>query len=137
MKVLLTTTLALASSLFAASSFADAGCIDDKAKQVFACTGTKATIDTSSVRAGSSFHAALPPPRTAQTPAKPPAPPSSDKARDDRKIRLEARERKLLIDEVLKVESLFGTTRKNAPDRAPNRTATRGRLRRARVGRVS
>jgi TolA-binding protein len=93
-------------------------CIDDKAAQALTCTkGAGPKPLDASKRSGIELHTVQPPARTPST-GKPPAPSATDAGpRDDRKIRLEARQRALLAVEVQRIESLFSGTRKNAPDR--------------------
>jgi TolA-binding protein len=104
--------------LGATTAAAQGVCIDDKAKQSLACAaGGPRQVDVHK-RAGVELHAVQPPARTT-VPAKPPAPTATEGPRDDRTIRLEARQRALLAVEVQRIESLFAGTRKNAPDRHP------------------
>ncbi|MDB4933241.1 MAG: hypothetical protein JWP87_213 [Labilithrix sp.] len=108
----------MVSTLTASAQTRTAACIDEKAKQSFACAGAgPKELDASQRRTGVDLHAVQPPAR-ASAHAKPPAPSASESGpRDDRKIRLEARQRALLAVEVQRIESLFAGTRKNAADR--------------------
>ena len=104
----------LASALVLVSAHARAAdvCIDDAAQRAVACTGTAKAIDGH--RAGPTFHAAKP-----AAPATPkPTPREAEVPRDDRAFRLKARDKALLLVEVQRIESLFASTKKTAPDRA-------------------
>ena len=110
--------LAAVTSGVATRASAQGVCIDEKARQSFTCAGTgPKELDAARNRAGIELHGVAPAAVRTNTPQKPPAPGTSELPRDDRKIRLEARGRALLAVEVQRIESLFGGTRKNAPDR--------------------
>ncbi len=111
--------MVLATASFgAATASAQGVCIDDKAKQSLSCPGGPAKPVSLRKRAGVDLHTVQPPARTS-APARVPAPSATDGARiaDDRKIRLEARQRALLAVEVQRIESLFAGTKRNAADR--------------------
>ncbi len=98
-------------------------CIDEKAKASLNACGGNGPKEFDVGKHGKNpqvnFHSAPPPAdlkkRDQQT--KPSAPSLLDAPRDERKSRLQARQRALLITEISGLESLFATTRKNAPDR--------------------
>src|SRR6478672_10778741 len=76
---------------------AQGACIDDKAAKTLTCAAGAAprALDPSK-RSGIELHA-VPPPARAPSNGKPPTPSEADAGpRDDRKIRLEARQRALL-----------------------------------------
>ena len=118
MRRLLAAVVLTTASFAATAASAQGVCIDEKAKQSLTCAGGEAKAAVVRKRAGVDLHTVQPPARTA-APAKPPAPTASEGPRDDRKIRLEARQRALLAVEVQRIESLFAGTRRNAPDRHP------------------
>ena len=89
-------------------------CIDDKAKQSLACPGGgPKDFDGAHGRIGVELHTVAPPGRT--TPPKATPTPWEDPAIAAR--RLLVRQRGLLAVEVQRIENLFSTSRKNAPDR--------------------
>jgi tetratricopeptide (TPR) repeat protein len=95
-------------------------CIDDKAKQSLqACTGGIAPKEfKGSKTPTTNFHSA---PQQADLKkkgdAKPGKPNIDEAPRDERKSRLQARQRALLVTEIQGLERLFETTAKNKPDR--------------------
>ena len=116
MRWLLAAVTFTAATSGAVAASAQGVCIDEAAKHAFACAGAgPKEFDGARNRTGVDLHAVQPPAR-ASAATKPP-PPAPQEPRDDRKIRLEARQRVLLTVEVQRVESLFAGTRKNAPDR--------------------
>ncbi len=98
-------------------------CIDDKAKAALSTCGAGGPKEFDVGKHGKTpqmnFHSAPPPAdlkkRDQQT--KPNVPTLQDAPRDERKSRLQARQRALLVNEIQGIERLFETTRKNAPDR--------------------
>ncbi len=98
-------------------------CIDDKAKQSLNACGGAGPKEFDVGKRGktpqTNFHSAPPPAdlkkRDQQT--KPNMPTLQDAPRDERKSRLQARQRALLVTEIQGLERLFETTKKNAPDR--------------------
>ncbi len=114
---------AFALSTGATAFAADGVCIDAKAKEALnACpnTGPK-ELKGGAKKAEVSFHSVAP----QKDPSKPgadnkPKDPSFGQGtavRDDRKARLQSRQKALLVTEIAKLEQLFGTTSKNSPDR--------------------
>ena len=89
-------------------------CIDDKAKKALACDGVAAATDASKLHTGIDFHGVAP---IAKPKESPKAVPNVDMPRDDRKIRLAARQLALLVTEVQQVENLLKNTKKGAADR--------------------
>lgn len=98
-------------------------CIDEKAKQSLNACGGNGPKEFDVTKHGKTpqvnFHSAPPPAdlkkRDQQT--KPSNPSLQDAPRDERKSRLQARQRALLVTEIAGLERLFETTKKNAPDR--------------------
>ena len=96
-------------------------CIDAKAKESLnACgAGVAPKEFKGSKTPTTNFHSAPPPAdlkkRDQQT--KPGNPSLNEAPRDERKSRLQARQRALLVTEIQGLERLFETTKKNAPDR--------------------
>lgn len=95
-------------------------CIDDKAKQSLnACGGVQIKEFKGNKTPTTNFHSAPPPAdlkkRDQQT--KPNKPTLDEAPRDERKSRLQARQRALLVTEIQGLERLFETTAKNKPDR--------------------
>jgi len=98
-------------------------CIDEKAKASLSACGGNGPKEFDVGKHGKApqvnFHSAPPPAelkkRDQQT--KPNAPTLQDAPRDERKSRLAARQRALLVTEIAGLERLFETTKKNAPDR--------------------
>jgi TolA-binding protein len=113
----LLTTVALATMITGATAaMAQDVCIDDKAKQSLACPGGgPKELDEAQRRTGVQLHTVTPPARPAPPVTKDPK--QKWEGVDDRSIRLQARQRALLAVEVQRIESLFSTSRKNAPDR--------------------
>jgi len=105
-----------------ATATAGGACISDQAKQTLAaCAGGKdAKFDvTKHGKAPTvNFHSAPPPVdlKKGQQQTKPGAPEGAP-PRDERKSRLAARARALLVTEIQGLENLFKTTPQNAPDR--------------------
>ena len=97
-------------------------CIDDKAKNALNACGGVGPKDFDVSKHGKApqvnFHSAPPPAdlkkRDQQTK---PNQPSLEAPRDDRKSRLQARQRALLVTEISQTERLFEGTKKTAPDR--------------------
>ena len=126
-RVLKVSGLVSLGALFAGSisSFANAAevCIDEKAKaSLNACGGAgpkEFDVGKHGKTPQMNFHSAPPPAdlkkRDQQT--KPSNPSLQDAPRDERKSRLQARQRALLVIEIQGIERLFETTKKNAPDR--------------------
>ena len=98
-------------------------CIDDKAKATLsACSGNgpkEFDVSKHGKTPQVNFHSAPPPAdlKKRDQQVKPNAPTLQDAPRDERKSRLAARQRALLVTEISGLENLFATTRKNAPDR--------------------
>jgi len=98
-------------------------CISDHAKQSLnACAGigpTEFDVGKHGKAPVVNFRSAPPPAdlkkREQQT--KPNQPTLSDVPRDERKSRLQARQRALLVTEIQQTEALFQTTKQNSPDR--------------------
>ena len=116
MRRLLAAVVLTTASFGAATASAQGVCIDDKAKQSLSCPGGPPRVVAVRKHAGVDVHTVQPPARTS-APARVPAPSATEGPRDDRKIRLEARQRALLAVEVQRIESLFAGTKRNAPDR--------------------
>ncbi len=95
-------------------------CISDDAyKELEACPGGPKKFDIHQKR-GAAFKSAPPPvEKKERTDAKPPPPSEAMAAgeRDERKTRLKARARELLITEITGLEGLYGSTRRHSPDR--------------------
>ena len=92
-------------------------CIDEKSKQSLnACAGGVAPKEFKGGSSpGTSFHSA---PQDAKKKENKPGKPSLDEApRDERRNRLQARQRALLVTEIQGLERLFESTAKNKPDR--------------------
>ena len=111
----LLTSIACATVLLGASTTASAQvCISDRAKLALACGGGgPKDFDATQGRSGAQIHTVAP----AAKAAPPKTTPAKFDGLDDRTIRLQARQRVLLTVEVQRVESLFSTSRRNAPDR--------------------
>lgn len=98
-------------------------CIDEKAKaSINACAGNgpkEFDVGKHGKTPQVNFHSAPPPAdlKKRNQQVKPNAPTLQDAPRDERKSRLQARQRALLVTEISGLERLFETTRKNAPDR--------------------
>ena len=98
-------------------------CIDDKAKaSLNACSGNgpkEFDVSKHGKTPQVNFHSAPPPAdlKKRDQQSKPNAPTLQDAPRDERKSRLQARQRALLVTEIAGLERLFETTKKNAPDR--------------------
>ena len=104
-----------ASLLTAANVLAQGVCLEEKARQAFTCGGGGPKEIDARARTGVDFHPVQPPVRAAAA-TKPPTP-VNEGPRDPRTIRMNARKLGLLTVEIQRVESLFGGTKKNAPDR--------------------
>ncbi len=104
-----------------ANSFAADVCISEKAKQSLnACAGGVAPKEfKGSKTPTTSFHSAPAAPdlKKKQQQTKPSKPAIEEAPRDERKSRLQARQRALLVTEIQGLERLFETTAKNKPDR--------------------
>jgi tetratricopeptide (TPR) repeat protein len=98
-------------------------CIDDKAKQSLNACGGNGPKEFDVGKHGKApqvnFHSAPPPAdlKKRDQQVKPNQPTLQDAPRDERKSRLQARQRALLVTEIQGLERLFETTKKNAPDR--------------------
>ncbi len=98
-------------------------CIDDKAKASLNACGGNGPKEFDVGKHGKSpqvnFHSAPPPAdlKKRDQQVKPSNPSLQDAPRDERKSRLQARQRALLVTEIAGLERLFETTKKNAPDR--------------------
>ena len=124
-RVLQVTVLAIGATIAFRSIPAVAGevCIEEKAKASLNACGGNGPKEFDVGKHGKTpqvnFHSAPPPAdlkkRDQQT--KPNAPSLQDAPRDERKSRLQARQRALLVTEIQQIERLFETTKKNAPDR--------------------
>jgi tetratricopeptide (TPR) repeat protein len=114
--VVLTTGLALSSPASAADV-----CIDAKAKESLnACGAGVAPKEFKGNKTPTTnFHSAPPPAdlKKKDQQTKPGNPSLNEAPRDERKSRLQARQRALLVTEIQGLERLFETTKKNAPDR--------------------
>jgi TolA-binding protein len=116
MRWLLTTVAFATATACAGMASAQDVCIDEKAKQSLACPGGgPKDFDGARARTGVELHTVAPPGRATAAPPKPA--PLKWEGTDERKIRTEARLRALLAVEVQRIESLFSTSRRNAPDR--------------------
>lgn len=120
MKRLLQTLVFGAAMTGAAAASAQGVCIEEKSKQSLnACGGVAPKEFKGSKTPTTNFRSAPPPAdlkkRDQQT--KPNMPTMQDAPRDERKSRLQARQRALLVTEIQGLERLFETTKKNAPDR--------------------
>ena len=98
-------------------------CIDEKAKATLNACGGAALKEFDVGKHGKSpqvnFHSAPPPAdlKKRDQQVKPNAPTMTDAPRDERKSRLQARQRALLVTEIQGIERLVEGTKKNAPDR--------------------
>lgn len=96
-------------------------CIDEKAKQsLSACAGGVAPKEFKGTKAPATSFASAPQTGERKTRAqqtKPGDPVIDEVPRDERKGRLQARQRALLVTEIQGLERLFQTTAKNKPDR--------------------
>ena len=105
MRRFLAAVVVAAAGLGASNVLAQGVCIDDKAKQSLSCAGTGPKAVDVRKHAGVELHAVVSPGRAAAQ-ARPPAPTATEGPRDDRKIRLEARQRALLaFDERTRMSS--------------------------------
>ena len=109
------TTVACAVSLACAATTASAQiCMGDRAKRALSCSGGGAKdFDAAAGRSAVRLRSVAQPGKGAP----PAAAPAKFDGLDDRSIRLQARQRVLLTVEVQRVESLFSTSKRNAPDR--------------------
>ncbi len=114
--IFLTTVVAGVAVANAAAAAAADVCVEDKAKQALSCSGAGKTFDAATLKTGPSFHPVAPPAKATST-LKAPAPSGEPPPRDDRSLRLVARQKELLVIEVSKVESLLAVTKQNAADR--------------------
>lgn len=121
MKRLLNLLIVGAAVTVSAKAVAADVCIDDKAKQSLnACAGGVAPKEfKGSKTPATNFHSA---PQSADLKkrdqqTKPNKPMIDEAPRDERKSRLQARQRALLVTEIQGLERLFETTAKNKPDR--------------------
>lgn len=108
-------TLATLAITIATRAHAVDACIDTTAHRALACGAEVGAIDTAR-KGGVDFRAPAPaskPRAVASTPKEP----SVTEPRDDRTLRLQARQKGLLAIEARQVENLYATTRRNAPDR--------------------
>ncbi|MCA9585436.1 MAG: tetratricopeptide repeat protein [Myxococcales bacterium] len=112
-----------AALLGAASASAQGVCIEEKAKKSLNACEIAGPKDFDVGKHGKSpqvnFHSAPPPPdlKKRDQNKKPPMPVVDSVPRDERKSRLAARQRALLVTEIQGIERLFERTKKNAPDR--------------------
>src|SRR4051794_12228734 len=101
------TVMSLGAAVASAQSQAHAAagvCIEDKAKASFTCAAAARSLDASQARNAVTFHAVQPPVRPATATSTKPTTPEASEPRDDRKIRLEARQRAMLAVEVQRLE---------------------------------
>lgn len=115
MKRLIAVAVATFATSIACTALATDVCIEEKAQKAFTCTGT-GTVDASRLKSGADFRAPTPPAKANPGDGKPKAPTITE-PRDDRSIRLQARQKGLLAIEARQVENLYSTTKKTAPDR--------------------
>ncbi len=123
MKVVVQTLVLSAVMTGAVVASAQGVCIEDKSKQALNACGGAGPKEFDVGKRGktpqTNFHSAPPPAdlkkRDQQT--KPNMPTLQDAPRDERKSRLAARQRALLVTEIQGLERLFESTKKNAPDR--------------------
>lgn len=107
----------------ASSAFAAEVCIDEKSKQSLNACGGNGPKEFDVGKHGKTpvvnFHSAPPPAdlKKRDQQVKPNTPTLQDAPRDERKSRLQARQRALLVTEIQQTERLFETTKSNAPDR--------------------
>ncbi len=114
MRWLLTTVVCALSLACAATTASAQVCIGDRAKQALACSaGGAKEFDAAAGGRAVRLHAVA----QAGKAAPPKAVPAKFDGLDDRSIRLQARQRVLLTVEVQRLESLFSTSKRNAPDR--------------------
>lgn len=98
-------------------------CIEEKTKTALSACGGVGPKEFDVGKHGKNpqmnFHSAPPPAdlKKRDQVTKPSNPSLQDAPRDERKSRLQARQRVLLVNEIQGIERLFETTRKNAPDR--------------------
>jgi hypothetical protein len=122
MKRILQVVVASAVTTFVTAAAAQGVCIEDKSKESLnACAGGVAPKEfKGSKTPTTNFHSAPPPAdlKKRDQQVKPNKPTLQEAPRDERKSRLQARQRALLVTEIQGLERLFETTRKNAPDRA-------------------
>lgn len=90
-------------------------CMEEPAQKALTCSATTGGIDASR-KSGADFRAPTPPAKPSPQSATPKAP-SVTEPRDDRTIRLQARQKGLLAVEASQVENLWSTTKKTSPDR--------------------
>ncbi len=115
-------SLAVFSAALTASPLASAQgvCIEDKAKQELSACGAAGPkeFDVSKHKnGGANFHGIAPNDPKKKDQTKPGAPALEAPPRDDRKSRLQARQRALLVTEIQGIERLFASTPRNAADR--------------------
>jgi tetratricopeptide (TPR) repeat protein len=123
MKRLVQTMVLGAAMTGAAAASAQGVCIEEKAKQSLNACAVSGPKEFDVGKRGktpqTNFRSAPPPQdlkkRDQQT--KPNKPTLQEAPRDERKSRLQARQRALLVTEIQGLESLFSSTKKNAPDR--------------------
>lgn len=121
MKRLIQTFVVVGATTFAGSAFAQGVCIEPKAQESMnACAGGVAPKEFKGNKTPTTnFHSAPPPAdlKKRDQQVKPNQPTMQEAPRDERKSRLQARQRALLVTEIQGLERLFETTKKNAPDR--------------------
>ena len=121
--VIVSATALVASSANAADTSTTAACISDQAKQTLSSCSNTGPASAFNVGAhGKSpqvnFHSAPPPADLKKRDqSKTPTNPTEGQARDERKSRLQARGKALLVTEIQGLENLFNQTAKNSPDR--------------------
>lgn len=110
-----------AATTVASVAAAENVCIEPKAQESMnACAGGVAPKEfKGSKTPTTNFHSAPPPAdlKKRDQQVKPNQPTLQEAPRDERKSRLQARQRALLVTEIQGLERLFETTKKNAPDR--------------------
>lgn len=104
--------LVLALTLASGRALALPTCESESARRALACPAGGKPFDASGARVSATFRTVAPKAARNSTPTKPPPPAISSP-----NARLQARQRKILVDEVLKVESLFNNTKASSPDR--------------------
>ncbi len=111
--------LLLSASAVEYSAAAQGVCIEEKAKKELNACAVAGPKEFAAHGKGSqaSFKGVAPVGEAKKKDNKPPAPVVNDVPRDERKSRLQARQRALLFTEIQGIERLFGNTPRNAADR--------------------